>query len=109
MTDHPPRPDRRTFVSSASAALAAAALGPTLARPRARPFGPGDVDVRIDVLTNELIGPVTGHHYGHFVEHLGAVIYDGVWVGEKSPVPNYQGLRKAVVDDLKALTPGVVR
>jgi len=33
---------------------------------------------RIDVLLDEPIGPVTADFYGHFVEHLGGVVYDGV-------------------------------
>ena len=39
---------------------------------------------RIDILLDEPIGPVTADLYGHFVEHLGGVVYDGVWVGERS-------------------------
>jgi len=26
--------------------------------------------------------------YGHFAEHLGRCIYDGIWVGEDSSIPN---------------------
>ena len=26
--------------------------------------------------------------YGHFVEHIGGVIYDGVWVGKDSNIEN---------------------
>jgi alpha-N-arabinofuranosidase len=58
-------------------------------------------DARIDVVPNEPIGPVTGALYGHLIEHLGGVIYDGVWVNG--------GLRQLLVDDLRALTPGIVR
>src|SRR5262245_21235153 len=39
----------------------------------------------------ELISP---HIYGHFIEHLGGVIYDGVWVGPDSRIPNVKGIRK---------------
>ncbi len=39
--------------------------------------------------------------YGQFMEHLGRGIYEGVWVGEKSKIPNKRGFRK---DVLKALT-----
>jgi alpha-L-arabinofuranosidase len=41
--------------------------------------------------------------YGHFIEHAGNVIYDGIWVGEDSPIPNVRGIRKDVVDALKRL------
>jgi alpha-N-arabinofuranosidase len=39
--------------------------------------------------------------YGHFSEHLGHCIYEGLWVGENSPIPNKNGLRTDVVDALK--------
>ena len=47
--------------------------------------------------------------HGHFIEHLGGVIYDGVWVGEDSRIPNVGGIRKALVDALKPLRPPVIR
>src|SRR5678809_1296403 len=37
-------------------------------------------------------GPVINPNiYGQFAEHLGAGIYEGVWVGEKSTIPNTHG------------------
>jgi alpha-N-arabinofuranosidase len=66
-------------------------------------------DVHLDVLSDEPIAPVTSSLYGHFIEHLGGVVYDGVWVGEHSSIPNVGGIRKAVVDDLRGLGPGIVR
>nr|WP_233245367.1 MULTISPECIES: alpha-N-arabinofuranosidase [unclassified Caulobacter] len=47
--------------------------------------------------------------YGQFAEHLGRGIYEGVWVGEDSKIPNIKGYRKDVVDALKALKVPVVR
>jgi alpha-N-arabinofuranosidase len=41
--------------------------------------------------------------YGHFIEHLGGVIYDGVWVGRNSSIPNVDGIRKQFVDDMKRI------
>jgi alpha-N-arabinofuranosidase len=46
---------------------------------------------------------ISPHLYGHFIEHLGGVIYDGVWVGPDSNVPNIDGIRKQFVDDMKRL------
>ena len=66
-------------------------------------------DSRIEILINEPIGTIAPEIYSHFMEHLGGVIYDGVWVGEKSRIPNYNGIRKALVDKLKLLKPGVIR
>src|SRR5437879_3535586 len=66
-------------------------------------------DSRIDVLVSEPIGTIAPELYGHFVEHLGGVVYDGVWVGEKSRIPNIGGLRQALVDAFRLIHPGVVR
>lgn len=47
-------------------------------------------------------GVISRHIYGHFAEHLGRCIYDGLWVGEDSPIPNTGGVRTDVIDALKA-------
>jgi alpha-N-arabinofuranosidase len=39
--------------------------------------------------------------YGHFSEHLGRCIYEGIWVGENSSIPNTRGIRNDVVTALK--------
>ena len=40
---------------------------------------------------------ISRYLYGHFLEHLGRAVYDGVWVGPDSPIPNRNGLRTDVV------------
>ena len=47
-------------------------------------------------------GKISKHIYGHFSEHLGRCIYEGIWVGEDSPIPNTDGIRKDVVEALRA-------
>jgi alpha-N-arabinofuranosidase len=47
--------------------------------------------------------------YGQFSEHLGRCIYDGIWVGEDSKIPNTRGLRDDVVAALKKIQVPVVR
>ncbi len=47
--------------------------------------------------------------YGQFAEHLGRSVYDGVWVGPQSPIPNTRGFRNDVVAALKALKVPVLR
>ncbi len=66
-------------------------------------------DSRIDLLLDEPIGTIAPEIYGHFTEHLGGVIYDGVWVGENSKIPNVGGIRKALVDALRPIKPSVMR
>ncbi|HYP43865.1 MAG TPA: alpha-L-arabinofuranosidase C-terminal domain-containing protein [Propionibacteriaceae bacterium] len=46
---------------------------------------------------------ISRHIYGHFAEHLGRCIYEGIWVGEDSDIPNDRGIRLDVVEALKAL------
>ena len=66
-------------------------------------------DSRIEVLLGEEIGTISPTIYGHFAEHLGGVVYDGIWVGEKSRVPNTGGIRTALVDALKQIKAPVIR
>jgi len=47
--------------------------------------------------------------YGHFAEHLGRCVYEGIWVGPKSRIPNEQGFRLDVLAALKQLRAPVVR
>jgi alpha-N-arabinofuranosidase len=55
-------------------------------------------------------GPqIDRHIYGQFAEHLGRGIYEGVWVGEHSSIPNVRGFRKDVVTALRELHVPVVR
>ncbi|HYY96996.1 MAG TPA: alpha-L-arabinofuranosidase C-terminal domain-containing protein [Pyrinomonadaceae bacterium] len=41
--------------------------------------------------------------FGQFAEHLGKGVYEGVWVGPGSPIPNTRGIRNDVVAALRAL------
>ena len=66
-------------------------------------------EARVDVLLNEPVGAIAPEIYGHFVEHLGGVVYDGIWVGERSSIPNVNGLRKSLVDALQRVKPGMIR
>ena len=47
--------------------------------------------------------------YGQFSEHLGRCIYEGIWVGEDSSIPNVNGYRTDVTDALRALKIPVLR
>ena len=47
--------------------------------------------------------------YGHFSEHLGRCIYEGIWVGENSSIPNTRGIRNDVVAALKKIKVPVLR
>src|SRR6478735_9150813 len=79
-------PSRSQFLQTLAATGAAVALAPRSARA---------TDSRIDVMLDEPIGTIAPELYGHFAEHLGGVVYDGIWVGENSAVPNDFGIRRA--------------
>jgi alpha-L-arabinofuranosidase len=98
---------RREFVRDT--ALGAVAL--LLAKPArlASTIVPSAADARIEILLDEALGTISPNIYGHFLEHLGGVIYDGVWVGENSKIPNVNGLRKDLVDELRKIKAPVVR
>ncbi len=107
---------RRDFLGAAVAGAALAAPAPALQRALALPFPPARArraapaaGARIDVLPDDPVGTIAPEIYGHFVENLGGVVYDGVWVGENSRVPNIGGVRRALADALKAIRPGVIR
>lgn len=55
-------------------------------------------------------GPVINKDiYGQFAEHLGHGIYEGMWVGPDSKIPNTKGWRNDVVGALKKLQVPLVR
>ena len=55
-------------------------------------------------------GPVINKNiYGQFAEHLGRGIYEGLWVGPDSSIPNTRGWRNDVVGALKAIQVPLVR
>lgn len=63
----------------------------------------------ITVKLDEQIGAINPHIFGHFIEHLGRCIYPGIWVGEDSKIPNYNGLRKNVVHAFKSIGAPIIR
>jgi len=91
--------DRRQFLGTALGA-GAGLLAARMSRA---------AEARIDVLVGEPIGTIAPEIYGHFVEHLGGVVYDGIWVGEGSRIPNVGGVRKEIVDRLRQIRASVIR
>lgn len=58
---------------------------------------------------NHKISTINKNIYGHFSEHLGRCIYEGLYVGENSPIPNVNGMRCDVVNALKEIKIPVLR
>lgn len=58
---------------------------------------------------NHELSSIAPEIYGHFSEHLGRCIYEGIYVGENSDIPNVNGMRKDVVEALKEINIPVLR
>ncbi len=98
---------RRQFIRNS--VMGAGALVFARSAPYMFGFDSAAADSRIEVLLDEPLGTISPDIYGHFTEHLGGVIYDGIWVGENSKVPNVNGLRKELIDEMKKIKASVVR
>ena len=70
---------------------------------------PAFAQVSIDIDASKP-GPVINKNvYGQFAEHLGTGIYEGIYVGPGSKIPNTKGWRNDVVAALKQLKVPLVR
>ncbi len=68
-----------------------------------------DIMAKLVINENKTLGTVAPEIYGHFSEHLGRCIYEGLYVGEDSEIPNVNGMRKDVVDALRKINVPVLR
>jgi len=93
---------RRSFLSTSALAAATLAL-------RSAPLSAATTDATIDILPGETIAPIAPELYSHFLEQLGGVIYDGVWVGEDSHVANDKGIRRKFLESMRAVQAPVIR
>jgi len=59
--------------------------------------------VELSVDTSKAGAKIDRNIFGQFAEHLGHGVYEGVWVGPDSKIPNTRGMRNDVVAALKAL------
>lgn len=66
---------------------------------------------KVNMLINaaDKISHIEPEIYGHFSEHLGRCIYNGIYVGENSSIPNINGARKDVIEAFKKIKMPVLR
>jgi alpha-N-arabinofuranosidase len=88
-------PTRRDFL----ALMGAAALPARAESPAAS----------MTVSLDQEIAPISPLIYSHFIEHIGRVVYEGIWVGPDSKIPNRDGIRLDVLDALKRVQPAAFR
>src|SRR5215212_9772210 len=94
------RRPRRSPLFAAALAVTLVAGGLALAA-QDRGAGPAPIALAVDVAKT---GPTINRNlFGQFAEHLGKGVYEGVWVGPDSTIPNTRGIRRDVVAALKAL------
>jgi len=85
-------------IAASTALLAMAGSGPALAD-----------DIELTVRADEPGDTISRYLYGQFAEHLGRGIYEGIWVGKDSDIPNTNGFRDDVIAALRKLDIPVIR
>ena len=93
---------RREFLKSSAMAGAAMAFS-------SKPVWAKSADAHIEIFAEDTIAMIAPEIYGHFTEHIGGVIYDGVWVGEDSKIPNQHGIRTELIDRMKQIQIPILR
>jgi alpha-L-arabinofuranosidase len=66
-------------------------------------------NTKIMVSADRPAGTINPMLYGHFAEHLGHCISDGLWVGEQSSIDNIGGIRRDLIEPLRKIRPPVLR
>jgi alpha-L-arabinofuranosidase len=66
-------------------------------------------DNTVTLQTNKSETVISKDIYGQFAEHLGRCVYEGIWVGENSTIPNTKGYRNDVLAALKEMNIPVLR
>lgn len=64
---------------------------------------------KLNIYADRPLSTIAPEIYGHFSEHLGRCIYEGIYVGENSDIPNVNGMRCDVVEALKQIRIPVLR
>src|SRR5512132_2531873 len=59
--------------------------------------------VRLAIELSQPGAKIERNIFGQFAEHLGHGVYEGIWVGPDSSIPNTRGMRNDVIAALKAL------
>ena len=102
LTRLPERPSRvavrRDFSAISRLILALTMVFPALAT---RAMAADKVELSVDA--SKTGAKIDRNLFGQFAEHLGHGIYDGIWVGPDSPIPNTRGIRNDVVAALREI------
>ncbi len=99
--------NRRTAIQWMAVAGASAAVATLPRVMRAR--GAAAPELSVTVLLDEPIGTIRPALYSQFAEHIGGVIYDGIWVGPGLEDPEHRRHPPHLVEHVRQLGPVVVR
>jgi alpha-L-arabinofuranosidase len=88
-------------------ALIVAAVFFLVAPAQGQPAAPNQATLTLR--TGQPAAVINRNIYGQFAEHLGRLIYGGMWVGPGSSIPNTGGIRNDVVAALRELSIPVLR
>jgi alpha-N-arabinofuranosidase len=106
MSSLPARPAVRPWIGAALAAILAATVMPPGAGKAQTPQTPSEARIKIDL--DRTIGEVHPHLFGNFAEHLGRMIYGGIYE-EGSALSDADGFRKDVLAAVRTLDVSILR
>ncbi len=66
-------------------------------------------NLKLKVNASKRLSHINREIYGHFSEHLGRCIYNGIFVGKDSAIPNTNGVRNDVIEAFKKISVPVLR
>ena len=93
---------RREFLKGSALAGAAIAFSSRIVWAKS-------ADAHVEIFLDDTRAVISPNIYGQFTEHIGGVIYDGVWVGEKSIIPNQHCIRSELIQKMKQIHVPVIR
>ena len=93
---------RRQFLKNSAMAGAVLAFA-------GKPVWARQADATVQIFVDDPGARIAPEIYGHFTEHIGGVIYDGVWVGEKSKIRNVGGIRTELVERMNRIKVPILR
>lgn len=65
--------------------------------------------IKLTLNADDKLSHINPEIYGHFSEHLGRCIYNGIYVGKNSPIPNKNGVRTDIIDAFRKIKMPVLR
>jgi len=102
-------PPRRTSLPKAIIMVRLPVAREIAVASRAKNIGEVYVMAKLVINNENKKSTIAPEIYGHFSEHLGRCIYEGLYVGENSDIPNVNGMRTDVVEALKEMKVPVLR